>query len=591
MKIFFCACFVLSTVPVCAQTNGIDSLISKLNNAKEDTLKVNILNELFKLCISSEPEKANGYAQKALKLAGEINWKKGTGNSLQNIGLYYFYKEDRSNAFSFWLRALNISIELNDQAGQANSLGNIALVSDNSAGLEYLFKALKLNERINRKTDVAKNLGNIALVYSQQGQYSPALEYFFKAFNIHSNMGNRKSAAMVLGNIGNVYVNQSMYPKALEYYFKALKIHNDLGNKRSQAKVLGSIGSVYIEQSDYPKAIEYFSKALKIAEENDYKTTILINLGNIGNVFYNQSFILPGQRDSLLRKAQRHYFSALKMSETLENKYEIARNLGNIANIYCVEGHFQKVPSAKSDSLFRLALTKYFEALKIDEELEDVKGEAQDLGNISSLFFEVGNTGRFNESVAQTRKKNYDDCEKYLKRALHLCNSFHLLRETANYEMLYSSLDSARNNYKGSFEHYKKHIAARDSIINRENTKKQTRLEMNYEFDKKQTTDSIFAAEEKKIAVAELKTERNKSYTLYGGLCLLLIFAGFIYNRFRVTRKQKNIIEYQKLTVEEQKKIVEEKNKDIMDSIRYAERIQRSLLPNEKYFKRHLQKR
>jgi hypothetical protein len=38
------------------------------------------------------------------------------------------------------------------------------------------------------------------------------------------------------------------------------------------------------------------------------------------------------------------------------------------------------------------------------------------------------------------------------------------------------------------------------------------------------------------------------------------------------------------------KKIIEEKQKGIMDSFRYARRIQRSLLPNEKYISRNLEK-
>jgi hypothetical protein len=36
----------------------------------------------------------------------------------------------------------------------------------------------------------------------------------------------------------------------------------------------------------------------------------------------------------------------------------------------------------------------------------------------------------------------------------------------------------------------------------------------------------------------------------------------------------------------EQKKLIEEKQKEILDSIRYARRIQRSLLPTEKYISR-----
>jgi hypothetical protein len=56
-----------------------------------------------------------------------------------------------------------------------------------------------------------------------------------------------------------------------------------------------------------------------------------------------------------------------------------------------------------------------------------------------------------------------------------------------------------------------------------------------------------------------------------------------MYNRFRVTRKQKAIIE-------SQKEIVEEKQKEIMDSIRYAKRIQRSLLPLESTIEKTLKK-
>jgi hypothetical protein len=40
----------------------------------------------------------------------------------------------------------------------------------------------------------------------------------------------------------------------------------------------------------------------------------------------------------------------------------------------------------------------------------------------------------------------------------------------------------------------------------------------------------------------------------------------------------------------ERKKIIEEKQKEIMDSFRYARRIQRSLLPNEKYISKNLEK-
>jgi serine phosphatase RsbU (regulator of sigma subunit) len=51
-----------------------------------------------------------------------------------------------------------------------------------------------------------------------------------------------------------------------------------------------------------------------------------------------------------------------------------------------------------------------------------------------------------------------------------------------------------------------------------------------------------------------------------------------MFNRFRITQKQKHIIELKEKETQLQKSIIEEKHKEITDSINYAERIQRSFL-------------
>ena len=101
-----------------------------------------------------------------------------------------------------------------------------------------------------------------------------------------------------------------------------------------------------------------------------------------------------------------------------------------------------------------------------------------------------------------------------------------------------------------------------------------------YEYEKKAVTDSIKNAEAAKVKdaqliaqEAQLNEEATLRISLMGGLGLVLVFAFFIFNRLRVTRRQKKVIE-------EQKEIVEEQKKDITDSIQYAENIQKSLLPS-----------
>jgi hypothetical protein len=65
------------------------------------------------------------------------------------------------------------------------------------------------------------------------------------------------------------------------------------------------------------------------------------------------------------------------------------------------------------------------------------------------------------------------------------------------------------------------------------------------------------------------------------GFALLLIFAIFVYRSYRQKQKLNSALVEKNLEIEE-------KNKDIMDSIRYARRIQTSLLPTHKYIEKKI---
>src|ERR1043165_9896548 len=95
---------------------------------------------------------------------------------------------------------------------------------------------------------------------------------------------------------------------------------------------------------------------------------------------------------------------------------------------------------------------------------------------------------------------------------------------------------------------------------------------MNFEMEKKEALITESANRQRII--------RN---SFIGGFAFLLLLAGLIYRGFRQKRKANTIIMEQKEEMERQKELVELKNKEITDSIHYAQRIQRSLLPSEKY--------
>ncbi len=508
--------------------------------------------------------KALDYYFKALKIFEEIGNKNGQAANLGNIGIVYNDQGDYAKALDYYFKALKINEEIGNKNGQAANLGNIGIVylnqGDYAKALDYYFKALKINEEIGNKQNQAANLGNIGMVYYYQGNYAKVLDYYFKALKINEEIGNKKGQSNNLGNIGIVYYNQGNYVKALDYYFKALKINEEIGNKHEQAGNLGNIGLIYSNQGNYAKSLDYYFKALKISEEIENKQYQASNLGNIGIVYKEQSDYA---------KALDYYFKSLKIDEEIGNKRGQAIDLVNIGSIYREQGDNVK------------SLDYYFKALKISEEIGDKQNQAISLGNIGSLHIE---------------QRKYKEAEQYLKQAIKIGEEVHDIYHLEYFYNSLSELYTQTDRHKEALEAYKTSVMHRDSVMSEENQKASVQKEMQFEFEKKQAEDSVANAKANEIKnakiaqqQAEIKAKRNQQYALYGGLVLVILFAGFVFNRLKVTQKQKTIIEQkenetqqQNILITEQKLLIEEKHKDIVDSITYAKRIQQAILPNDK---------
>jgi tetratricopeptide (TPR) repeat protein len=489
-----------------------------------------------------------------LRYAQEDSGKVNQLNELARLFLYRKY----DTSLILLNQALPLAEKIKFHRGMGNAyqyLGNTYFVAGQySAAMENYQKALAIGKSLEKEGFSSflrsRAVGGIANVCNIEGNYKSALKYYAEALSIAEKAGDKEGLATHLGNIGTVYKDQADYSKALDFFLRALRMNQELKSNLDISRDLGNIGSIYFRQGDYPKALDYYHKALEIDEPAGNKAGVARQQANLGCVYLQQ-----GEYDNALA----YFTKALNTLEALGDKAELASQLCNIGSVY-----HEKLEH-------ETALNYYLKALEVSE--------ANNLNYIISILNE-------NIGAVYLQKNDYIKAEAYLKKALSLSIEQNDMEGLRNVYLKLSQVDSLKGDFKMSFHHFKQYIAARDNITNEENTKKQTQLEMQFEFDKKQAADSVLVAEEKKLAFAELKSEKNKSYSLYGGLFLVLIFAGVMYNRFRVTQKQKRLIEEQKLFVEHQKKIVEERNKDVMDSIYYASRIQRSLLPTEKYIRK-----
>lgn len=519
-------------------------------------------------------QEAMGIAEQELKRGGDkrtvYNVKRLQAAVISMNGVMYKDKGDQQKAIELFNEALNINTGAGNIKGQINNYGNLGLTYYNMGqpekALENHLEALTLSEQINSKINISTVAGNIGLVYRTLGDHHKALEYYGKALKTDEEQENKSGVARHLSNISAIYKEEGDPARALEYCFKALKIAEQLQDKKNMASIYGSIAIVYSMQSEYRMAEMYYKKALRTHEEIGDRLGISIQLGNIGIVYMQlgDSAKAKGNQEFANEKyklALDHYGRAQKIDEEIHNANGIASNLGNIGSVYKSMGQYEK------------AVEYQLQALKIFEETGNKQAVSVTTGNIGNGYIALNKT-----ALAQ----------KYLQRSLDIGKEVGSANEIKYAHECFFNLYEKIKKPALALEHYKLFIQYRDSMFNEENTRASMQQEIKFGYEKKAAADSVKTSEEKKVINAQLKAEQTERYALYGGLLLVALFSVFMVNRFRVTHKQKKIIEEQKEEVEKQKEVVEEKQKEILDSIHYAKRIQSALMPNEKYIHRNI---
>ncbi len=399
---------------------------------------------------------------------------------------------------------------------------------------------------------IAKSYSNLGVCYEVKGDYPVALDYFLKGLQKSEEIGSKKMQSDNLNNMGLVYYNQANYPKALDCYQRALKIGEALGYKDLMASTMSNMGGVYTQMTDYPHALDYFFRSLKLAEATGNKPAMANAVGNIGSVYE-----LQAKYDLALE----FYFRTLKLMEELQYKNGVATTLGDIGVVYNAQGDHTK------------ALEMYQKALTLSQELGDKNQIATWYGKIGSLYVET---------------KKYPEAQAAFDLALKIDKETGSLDEERVVEESFAKLYEETGKEKLALDHYRKSVLLKDSLYSQENKKQLVQKEMNYAFDKKETASKAEAERLAGLTAADKKKQQIVIYSVAGVLLVVVIFSFVLYRRFKITQKQKRIIELQKEEVSRQKMLVEEHQKEIIDSITYAKRLQQAIMPSDteinKYF-------
>ena len=444
----------------------------------------------------------------------------------------------------------------------------------------------------------------IADSYNKDRNIKEAERYLLNAKNLADSQSIILAKIITRNDLGVFYRNLSRYSESLVLHNEALKYANETENKKLQTKILNNIGVVYRRFDDRSKAAEYHLKALKIAEEIKDTFSISVSENSLGNIYslngnYEQGLV--------------YFFKALELSKKQKNLLGQAINYNNIGEVYEFSGDYEKAKEyyTKSYELnkqinnekgiaislnaigktllftgFPKTAYRYFtEASVIDKKLGDKKFIADSYVNLSKALIALNRLEEAEQCLNQGIKIAKESKSKY-----HLQDAYNEL----------SKIYYTNKNFSKALEYYKISDIYKDSILNEKSSKQLATLQTIYETEKIDKENQILK-QKQEIADKENKRQKSFIYSLAFGLFICLVLVIVVYTALLSKRRankllslQKEEIELQSHKIEQQKHNIEVKNRNIeeayqiienyigkiTDSIRYAEQIQNSILPD-----------
>lgn len=527
----------------------IDSIL-KIFPLSHDSVKMRLNYELGWYYKGIDPDKSIDYFNKVIELAekfknAEFRARATKGLSIVNLRIGSYEK-----ALEFCKKHLQFRLEMGDSGKIATAYSSVGdcygAMGDLKTSKGYMLKGIGIAKRNNDEKAIALMSGNLAINYYSEGKLDTALEYFLKCLSYYEKTKDDYNYAQAISNISALYNLLGNNEKAKEYLFMAKPVIERMGDKKQLAMYYINIASVYFSQGDYKNAFTECSTALQICNEVDYKS----GMGDCYNL---------------------------------------------LGAIYRTE-------------------KRYKEALEIDLKNLKIREEIGDSAAITETLYRIG--------IAYKFLNKYELSEKYLRKSIEISkNKEYVAQLISSYQELASTLFQ-NNKFKEAYEAHEIYSILKDSLFRCDMNRQFAEMQTKYETEKKEKENQLLL-KETQLKTSELKKQTMLRNSFIVGFFMMIVMAVLIFRSYRIKKKsnillsirnveiqQKNeeitaqrdeiesqrdeiqrqhdVVIVQKDEIEKQRDEIFEQKKEILDSIHYANRIQKAILPPEKYVSKNL---
>ena len=402
---------------------------------------------------------------------------------------------------------------------------------------------------------IGKSYNTLGIAYMYQGKYDSSLFNLERSLAYRKALQDKSAIAGSYGNIGIVYQEISNYPKAIDYYMKSLYYKEEMGDSLGIANTSNNIGMLYSKLGEYDQQMQYQNRSLLIYEAlNDQQGVARVH----NNLGISQVILKDYQ------SAEEHLLTSSTISESSGDKHGTAATYLSLSKLYLMADYRKN--SGRESEILQKSLDLTLKSLTLSKELQEPRGIVTALNQLALYYVEVRQYGKARLAVKEAEKLGQEYA--YLNE----------LKDTYNIRY---EVEENQKNFQLALVYYIKYDNLEDSLFGITNRNDILRNEVKFQFEIQAAEDSIRSSKNEEIAQTKitaqeklLAKEQSINYLAFGLIVILCLSALLIFRRYRITKKQKDIIDLQRAEVAQQ-------HKEILDSIQYAKRLQTGILPNE----------
>lgn len=410
------------------------------------------------------------------------------------------------------------------------------------------------------------------------------IDSLYQLLNSASKSSEKSRLEVELGDAFFLNNNDS----AIIHYEKAYVLCAQSNDDYLIAKSAARLGQSY-QYIDQIKSTEYVLIAVEHADKTDDDYLISFCHNVLGSLY---------QSKGNTKAAMKEYDLVLEMAIKSKDSLNIASAYNQIGIIHMIEGDYD------------IGLEYWQKSLNIKLAVKEMVLAATTMSNIGLYYkdinrfsdakiyitqalniqLEVGNyeSVSFNYTILgelYEKQGEFDEAVKLYQKSLDYSDS------TGSYFDKNDALKGLSNSleqlgrYKEALEVQKEYVALIAKYNDETNKRITEELTTKFDSEKKQKDNELLQAEnikkDQKIKLEQEKSAHeatNNKYLMYGLLIISLGLIAIIYFLNKV-RKAKKLVEAQNTIIEHQREEAKQKNDEILDSIKYAQRIQSAILP------------